>query len=60
MGITPVDVRRIGKKAFQELGEKLRPYLPEEMGSLAYRGAGVERFNRTWTSSTERAALWLS
>lgn len=60
MGLMPADVRRLERKAFQKLARELRPYLPEEMGSLAYRGAGVERFNQTWTSSTERAALWLA
>lgn len=60
MGLTPAAVRRLERKAFQKLARELRPYLPEEMGSLAYRGAGVERFNQTWTSSTERAALWLA
>lgn len=38
---------------------RLQPFLPEVMESMAYRGGGVERFNRTWTSSTERAALEL-
>ena len=36
----------------------LKPFLPERMGSLAYIGGGVGAFNRTWCSSTERAALW--
>ena len=60
MGLIPAAVRRLERKAFRKLERELRPYLPEEMGSLAYRGAGVERFNQTWTSSTERAALWLA
>lgn len=60
MGLKSEDARRLERKAFRKLARELRPYLPEKMGSLAYRGASVERFNQTWTSSTERAALWLA
>lgn len=37
--------------------QKLRPFLPEAMESMAYCGNGVQSFRRTWTSSTERTAL---
>lgn len=36
---------------------RLRPFFPEEVEAQAYRGSGAESFRRTWTSSTERAAL---
>ena len=37
--------------------KQLRPFLPETVKAQAYRHNGVKEFNRTWTSSTERAAL---
>lgn len=37
--------------------KKLRPYMEEYIMAYAFSGCGVENFNRTWTSSTERAAL---
>ncbi|MCD8110324.1 MAG: sigma-70 family RNA polymerase sigma factor [Clostridiales bacterium] len=36
--------------------DRLLPFLPDHIISIAY-GGGVETFKRTWTSSTERAAL---
>lgn len=55
-------VRRIREKALKELkysekGQMLRAFLPEVLGSMTYRHNGIEEFNRTWTSSTELAAL---
>lgn len=55
-------VRRIREKALKELkysekGQMLRTFLPEALGSMTYRHNGIEEFNRTWTSSTELAAL---
>lgn len=51
-------------KALRELrkpryAKRLRPFLPEadRIYSMATVGNGSDRFNRTWTSSTERAAL---
>ena len=38
------------------LYEQLSRFLPDRALSLAY-GGGVESYNRTWTSSTERAAF---
>lgn len=37
----------------------LRPFLPDDdrIYSMGLQGNSVERFNMTWTSSTERAAL---
>lgn len=54
--------RREEKAALRELrrpsrAKKLRPYMEEYIISYAFSGCGVESFNRTWTSSTERAAL---
>lgn len=55
-------VRRVREKALRELryseiGETLRAFLPEELGSMAYGHNGISEFNCTWTSSTELAAL---
>ena len=36
---------------------RLRPFLPEYEEAMAYHGRGVEMFNRTWTSITEKVAL---
>lgn len=40
-------------------GRALRPFLYDELYNAALHGSGVERFNPTWTSSTERVALKL-
>lgn len=65
-GRTPEAVRQIQAKALRELratrySKRLRPFLPEaeQIYSMAITGNGVGKFNRTWTSSTEKAALWL-
>ena len=61
-------IRREYDKAIRHLrsvaSENLRPFLPEaeefdKIYSMALAGNGVERFNQTWTSSTERTALRL-
>ncbi|MDE5907765.1 MAG: hypothetical protein K2H52_03330 [Lachnospiraceae bacterium] len=54
----------IKQRAFKELrkpsrSSKLIAFLPEAMGSTAYQHNGIGEFGRTWTSSTERAALRL-
>ena len=61
IGGSPEKARQTEQKALRALREsgRLKPFLPEAMGSLAYRGTGARTFNITWTSSTERAALWL-
>lgn len=58
------EVRKEELKALRELrkphnAKKLRPFLPEDetIYSMGISGTGYERFNQTWTSSTERAAL---
>ena len=65
-GTTAEAVRQIHAKALRELrasrfSKRLRPFLPEaeRIYSMGLRGNGVGKFNRTWTSSTEKAALWL-
>lgn len=63
MGISAEEARRIESKALAELRRphrayRLRPFLPDALGSLAYHGS-VGAFNRTWTSSTERIAMRL-
>jgi len=57
-------VRQIQAKALRELrkpryAKRLRPFVPEydRIYSMALMGNGAGKFNRTWTSSTERAAL---
>jgi len=65
-GISEAEVRKQQLKALRSLrsgenAKKLRPFLPEDawIYSGALIGNGVERFNHTWTSSTERVALEL-
>ena len=65
-GVTPEAVRQTERKALRELrkpryANKLRPFVPEDerIYSMGLMGNGVDHFNHTWTSSTERAALWL-
>ena len=62
VGVTLERVRVIRENALRELrkpshSRKLRPFLPEAVESEAYRHNGVKEFNRTWDSSTERAAM---
>lgn len=65
-GTTAEAVRQIHAKALRELrasrfSKRLRPFLPEsdQLYSMELHGNGVGKFNRTWTSSTEQAVLWL-
>lgn len=65
-GTTAEVVRQIHAKALRELrasrfSKRLRPFLPEaeQIYSMGLCGNGVGKFQRTWTSSTEKAALWL-
>lgn len=65
-GISEAEVRKQQLKALRSLrsgenAKKLRPFLTEDawIYSGALIGNGVERFNHTWTSSTERVALEL-
>lgn len=57
-------VRQIQAKALRELrkprySKRLRPFVPddERIYGMALMGNGVGKFNRTWTSSTERVAM---
>lgn len=66
-GMTRDAIRQDQMKALRELrkpsrAKRLCPFLPEadRVYSMALVGNGVGRFNRTWTSSTERAALKLN
>ena len=59
-GITIEAIRQMERKALRALRggrnrKKLLPFM--EVYGMALTGNGVGRFNRTWTSSTERAAL---
>lgn len=63
-GVNREAIRQAETKAMRELrkphnSRKLRRFLPETqvIYSMSISGTGVERFNQTWTSSTERAAL---
>lgn len=63
-GVTLGVIRQQEAKGLRELrkpskSKLLRPFLPDDdrIYSMALQGNGVDRFNRTWTSSTERAAL---
>lgn len=63
-GVTGEVIRQMESKALRELrkprnSKRLRPFVleDEKIYSMALRGNGVGRFNRTWTSSTEWAAL---
>ncbi|MCI8381751.1 MAG: sigma-70 family RNA polymerase sigma factor [Lachnospiraceae bacterium] len=62
LGIPKERVRRMKEKAlremrYSEMGQALRAFLPEALGSMAYGHNGICEFNCTWTSSTELAAL---
>lgn len=64
LGIPMGKVRLIQSNGLRELrrGKKakvLREYYKGEIYSAALQGSGVECFNNTWTSSTERVALEL-
>ena len=63
-GISEAEVRKQQLKALRSLrsgenAKKLRPFLPGDawIYSGALIGNGVDHFNQTWTSSTERVAL---
>lgn len=60
-GVTIEAIRQKEKNAMRILrlprnARKLQPYLTDVQESTAFRGSAAS-FNRTWTSSTERAAL---
>ncbi len=62
IGITRERVRQEENKAFRVLRnsrrfERLHSFADSMIYSRALRGNGVERFNNTWTSSTENVAL---
>ena len=63
-GITAAEARKQHDKALRNLrsgenGKLLRPFLPDyaQIYSSVLVGNGWERFNQTWTSSTEQVAL---
>lgn len=63
IGITPSKARTITYKALRTLRhprhtKQLRPFLPERVEVMAYRGS-VHNFQNTWTSSTEKVAMKL-
>lgn len=63
-GVTIEAVRQSERRGMQALrrsrgARQLKAFLPETAETQAYKGNGVDQFNRTWTSSTERVALQL-
>lgn len=63
-GVTRQAIRQQEAAALRELrkpsrAKKLRAFADEYITSHAFRGGGVGTFNRTWTSTTEYAALGL-
>lgn len=63
IGVTPSKARTITYKGLRTLRhprytKQLRPFLPEKVEIMAYRGS-VQNFQNTWTSSTEKAAMKL-
>lgn len=63
-GVWREAIRKDQNKALRELrkpsnARRLRPFLSEteEIYNMGIRGTGLDRFNHTWTSATERAAL---
>lgn len=63
-GVWREAIRQDQSKAFRELrkprnARRLRPFLTEaeEIYNMGLKGTGLDRFNHTWTSATERAAL---
>lgn len=62
IGVTMSRAGQLRQGALRELRKpgrikRLIAFLPEKVECLAYRHNGVTEFNRTWTSSTELAAL---
>lgn len=67
MGIPPAEARKQEGKALRELrapsrASRLLPFFPEadRVYSMGITGVGAERFQQTWTSSTERVAIRLA
>lgn len=65
LGINKERVRQEEAKSLRslrkwEVVEKIRPFLYDYIDCQARKGTGVESFNRTWTSSTEKVALKLA
>lgn len=63
-GVNVERARQMEAKAFRELrkpsrSRKLMPFLEDDIRSRAMSGNGVDSFQNSWTSSTERAALWM-
>lgn len=64
LGVTLERVRTVQNEGLRGLrrghrARVLREYYEGDVYNAALHGSGVERFNRTWTSSTERVALEL-
>ncbi len=62
MGVSRSRIRELERQAFRMLGTerrggKLKRYYEEYLQAAPVRHVGVESFNRTWTSSTERDAI---
>lgn len=55
--IRQTEVKALRTLSRPKYSRRLLPYLTEDQEVSAFRGCGVNRFNSTWTSSTERAAM---
>lgn len=64
MGVTIERVRQLEAKALRSLGHSrktkiLKEFCDGDVYSMGIAGTGASRFNSTWTSATERAALMI-
>ena len=64
LGLNVSQAKTVESKAFRELrkpsrSRRLMLFLEDDIGSMAMSGNGVGSFQSSWTSSTERAALWI-
>lgn len=64
MGVTIEQVRQLEAKALRSLGHSrktkiLKAFCDGDVFSMGIAGTGATRFNNTWTSATERAALMM-
>ncbi|MGN0263951.1 MAG: sigma-70 family RNA polymerase sigma factor [Oliverpabstia sp.] len=64
LGISISQAKTVESKAFREIrkpsnSRRLMLFLEDDIRSRAMSGNGVSSFQNSWTSSTERTALWM-
>lgn len=64
LGLNVSQAKTVESKAFRELrkpsrSRRLMSFLEDDIRSRAMSGNGAGSFQNSWTSSTERAALWI-